>query len=106
MKTTFLNGIIEEDIYVTPPQGFESPHHPRYACKLKKALYGLKQAPWAWYSIVDHYLLSQGFPKSSANANLYFYESQGKLTLLLLYIDDVYLTRNDIVHIELICRAI
>lgn len=106
VKTAFLNGIIEEDIYVTPPPGFESSHHRGYACKLKKALYGLKQAPRAWYSKVDHYLCSQGLQKSSADANLYFHESQGKLTLLLLYVDDVYLTGNDTVHIELIRQAI
>lgn len=55
---------------------------------------------------MDQYLLSQGLQKSSVDANLYFYESQGKSTLLLLYVDDVYLTWNDTAYIELIRQAI
>lgn len=60
VKTAFLNGDIEEDVYVAPTPGFESPTHPTHACKLKKALYGLKQAPRAYYCKVDNYLISQG----------------------------------------------
>jgi hypothetical protein len=101
-KTVFLNGIIEEDIYVSQPPGFNSSSHSNYACKLKKALYGLKQAPRAWYNKVDSYLLSQGLKKSKADYNLYFHDDHGKLTLLILYVDDVYLTGNNTEHIALI----
>lgn len=102
VKTAFLNGVIEEDIYVRPPPGFDSSVKPNHACKLKKALYGLKQAPRAWYTKVDTYLLSQGLQKSKADYNLYFHKAQGKLTLLLLYVDDVYLTGNNDEHIAFI----
>lgn len=99
VKTAFLNGDIQEDIYVKPPPGYESLTHPHHACKLKKALYGLKQAPRSWYCKIDDYLTGQGLQKSSADQNLYFHEKDGLLTLLILYVDDVYLTGNNLSYI-------
>lgn len=101
VKTAFLNGDITEDIYVSQPPGFSSSSS-SFVCKLKKALYGLKQAPRAWYMKMDNYLLSQGLQKSQADFNLYYQEINGKLTLLLLYVDDVYLSGNDTERIALI----
>ena len=49
VKTAFLNGIIQEEIYVEKPQGFEIHERESHVCRLKKVLYGLKQAPRAWY---------------------------------------------------------
>ena len=49
VKTTFLNGMIEEEVYIEQPQGFEVKDRVTHVCKLKKDLYGLKQAPRAWY---------------------------------------------------------
>jgi hypothetical protein len=71
VKTTFLNGVIEEEVYIEQPQGFEVDGRKSHVCRLKKALYGLKQAPRAWYSRIDGYLKSLGFTKSDANPNLY-----------------------------------
>lgn len=102
VKTAFLNGIIEEDIYVSPPPGFESSTSGNYACKLHKALYGLKQAPRAWHNKVDSYLTSQGLQKSNADYNLYYNDRNGRLTLLILYVDDVYLTGKKDDHIQFI----
>lgn len=102
VKTAFLNGVIEEEIYVAPPPGFDNLPHSNYACRLKKALYGLKQAPRAWYKKVDSYLLSKGLLKSQADYNLYFFEDKGKITLLILYVDDVYLTGDNTEHIATI----
>ena len=56
VKTAFLNGIIQEEVYVEQPQGFEIHERESHVCRLKKALYGLKQAPRAWYSRIDSYL--------------------------------------------------
>jgi hypothetical protein len=72
VKTTFLNGIIEEEVYIEQPQGFEVNGKESHVCRLKKALYGLKQAPRAWYSRIDGYLQSMGFTKSEADPNLYY----------------------------------
>jgi hypothetical protein len=61
-------------------------------CRLKKALYGLKQALRAWYSRIDGYLQSLGFTKSKADPNLYYIFSQTNLLILVLYVDDLFLT--------------
>ena len=63
-------------------------------CRLKKSLYGLKQAPRAWYSRIDSYLLSIGFQKSEVDPNLYFIVVGGDLLILLLYVDDLFITRS------------
>ena len=70
VKTAFLNVIIQEEVYVEQPQGFEIHGRESHVCKLKKALYRLKQAPRAWYSRIDAYLTSMGFQKSEADPNL------------------------------------
>ena len=72
VKTAFLNVIIEEEVYIEQPQGFDVHGRESLVCRLKKALYGLKQAPRAWYSRIDGYLQSMGFTKSEVDPNLYF----------------------------------
>ena len=61
VKSAFLNGFIEEEVYVKQPPGFENPKFPNRVYKLQKALYGLKQAPRAWYDRLKTFLLAQGF---------------------------------------------
>jgi hypothetical protein len=56
VKSTFLNGELEEEVYIEQPEGFQLSENADHVCKLKKALYGLKQAPRAWYSRLDKYL--------------------------------------------------
>ena len=73
-----------------------------HVCKLKKALYGLKQAPWAWYSRIDSYLLSIGFQKSEVDPNLYFIVVGGDLLILLLYVDDLFITGEE--HLIATCK--
>jgi hypothetical protein len=57
VKTTFLNGEIEEEVYIEQPDGFVIHEKESHVCRLKKALYGLKQAPRAWYARIDGYLM-------------------------------------------------
>jgi hypothetical protein len=92
VKTPFLNGAIEEEIYIEQLQGFEI--HPRdtHVCRLKKALYGLKQAPRAWYARIDSYLIRLGFSKSHADPNLYYKVVDNTHVILLFYFDDLFLT--------------
>ena len=71
VKTTFLNGLVKEEVYVEQPLGFETHDRKTHVCKLKKALYGLKQAPRTWYNRMDNFLMSQGFTKNKSNSNLY-----------------------------------
>ncbi|XP_073049518.1 uncharacterized protein [Primulina eburnea] len=70
VKSAFLNGILNEEAYVSQPKGFEDPNHPNHVYKLKKALYGLKQAPRAWYGRLTEYLLDLGFKQGEYAKNL------------------------------------
>jgi hypothetical protein len=95
VKTTFLNGVIEEEVYIEKTQGFEVEDRKSHVCRLKKALYRLKKALRAWYGHIDSFLTSLGFTKSKANSNLYFKIMDNELVILLLYMDDLYLTREE-----------
>ena len=92
VKTTFLNGLIEEEVYIEQPQGFETDNQKNHVCKLKKALYGLKQEPRAWYGRIDGFLMSLAFTKSKADSNLYYKVEDDGLMILLRYVDDLFLT--------------
>jgi hypothetical protein len=100
IKTDFLNGVIEEEVYIEKPQGFEVEDRKSHVCKLKKALYGLKQAPRAWYGRIDSFLMSLGFTKSKAYSNLYFKVMNDEPVILLLYVDDLFLTGEENLIIE------
>eukprot|EP00253_Pinus_taeda_P030293 PITA_30293 len=71
VKIAFLNGVIEEEVYIEQPEGFEVFSSESHVCRLKRALYGLKQAPRAWYLRIDNYFTGLGFSKSEADPNLY-----------------------------------
>ena len=83
VKMIFLNGEIEEEVYIEQPEGFVTKDQQSYVCKLKKALYGLKQAARASYKMIDCYLQNLGFSKNDADPNLYFKISDGDLLILL-----------------------
>nr|GFB85005.1 retrovirus-related Pol polyprotein from transposon TNT 1-94 [Tanacetum cinerariifolium] len=63
VKTTFLNGILKEEVYVGQPTSFVSKQYPAHMYALDKALYGLKQAPRAWYDVLSQFLIENGFQK-------------------------------------------
>ena len=63
VKSAFLNGYLNEEVYVKQPKGFVDPHHPEHVYKLRKALYGLKQAPRAWYERLTELLINNGYHK-------------------------------------------
>jgi len=88
VKTVFLNGTIDEEVYTEQPLGFEVKNRKAYVCRLKKALYGLKQAPRAWYARMDAYLQRIGFTKSYVDSNLYIKVENNKPVIILLYVDD------------------
>jgi hypothetical protein len=94
VKTAFLNGVVEEEVYVEQPKGFEVGSRKTHVCRLRRALYGLKHAPQAWYSRIDSYLRDMGFQRSEADMNLYFFPGKDPL-ILVLYVDDLFLTRDE-----------
>ncbi|KFK33801.1 hypothetical protein AALP_AA5G062200 [Arabis alpina] len=71
VKSAFLNGFLQEEVYVEQPKGFEDPAHPEHVYKLKKALYGLKQAPRAWYERLTGFLVEQGYSRGSIDKTLF-----------------------------------
>jgi hypothetical protein len=89
VKSAFLNGYIEEEVYVRQHPGFENPKYPNHVYKLHKALYGLKQAPRAWYERLKAFLLAKGFKMGSVDKTLFLLK-QGTDTLLVqIYVDDI-----------------
>ena len=94
VNKTFLNGVIEEEVYIEQTQGIEVEDRVTHVCKLKKDLYGLKQAPRYWYGRIYIFLTRLGFTKSKADPNLYMKIMDDEPIILLLYVDDLFLTRN------------
>ena len=95
VKTAFLSGILEEEVYIEQPQGFEVSARDTHVCRLRKALYGLKQAPQAWYSRIDTYLQDLGFEKSEADLNLYYLVDGEDPIILVLYADNLFVTGEE-----------
>ena len=95
VKSAFLNGIIEEEVYIDKPEIFEIFSSNSHVCRLKRALYGLKQTPRDLYTWIDSYFTGLGFTKSEANANLYQIVVEVKLLIVVLYVDDLILTGDE-----------
>jgi hypothetical protein len=95
VNTTFLNGEIEEEVYIEQPDGFVIHEQKSHVCRLKKALYGLKQTPRAWDEKIDGYLMSLGFRESVVDPNLYYHTVGDECLILVLYVDDLFLTGSE-----------
>eukprot|EP00253_Pinus_taeda_P020694 PITA_20694 len=95
VKSVFLNGDLEGEVYIEQPDEFILGNDPKLVCRLKKALYGLKQALRAWYYRLDKYLHQQGFSKGSADSNLYIKIDNDKLLILVVYVDDIIFGSNE-----------
>eukprot|EP00253_Pinus_taeda_P018993 PITA_18993 len=95
VKTTLLHGSLKEEVYVEQHEGFEVQNSQIHVCRLKKALYGLKQAPRTWYERIDKYLMKPGFTRSEADPNFYFKVENDRPLILVLYVDDPFLTGAD-----------
>ena len=94
VKTAFLHGSIKEEVYVEQPLGFEVQE--RLSCmQVEEISHGLKQAPRAWYERIDSYLMKLGFTRSNVDPNLYFKVDRENPLILVLYVDDLFLTSVD-----------
>nr|KAJ0197017.1 hypothetical protein LSAT_V11C700348640 [Lactuca sativa] len=90
VKTTFLNGDLDEEIYMKQPEGFVMPENEHKVCKLKKSLYGLKQAPKQWRQKFDDVVLSKGFALNQVDKCVYSkFDTSGKGVMICLYVDDM-----------------
>ena len=95
VKSAFLNGVLKEDVYVEQPPDYEVLGEEHKVYRLKRSLYGLKQAPRAWYNRIDSYLMSNGFRKDDGEPTLYINETNGKVLIVVSYVDYLIFTRND-----------
>ncbi|KAL3700258.1 hypothetical protein R1sor_018280 [Riccia sorocarpa] len=100
VKTAFLNGELEQPVYMQQPDGYIVKGKEHLVCKLQRALYGLRQAPRAWYTKVDAFLRSTGLQRSSADHNLYSLHEAGQTVLVLLYVDDLLVTGSHLPKIR------
>lgn len=89
VKSAFLYGKIDEEVYVSQPTGFEDPQHPNKVYKVVKALYGLHQAPRKWYETLATYLLNNGFHRGKIDQTLFIKKEKGDILLVQVYVDDI-----------------
>nr|GFC13623.1 putative ribonuclease H-like domain-containing protein [Tanacetum cinerariifolium] len=89
VKSAFLYGTIEEEVYICQPPGFEDPEYPNKVYKVVKALYGLHQAPRAWYETLATYLLENGFQRGIIDQTLFIKKQQKDILLVQIYVDDI-----------------
>jgi hypothetical protein len=89
VKSAFLNGFLEEEVYVRQPPGFESVEFPHKVYRLRKALYGLKQAPHAWYGHLRGFFLSKGFEMGKVDKTLFLLRQGNDILIVQVYVDDI-----------------
>ena len=89
VKTAFLHGDLDEDIYMMQPEGYLSMGNEELICRLKKSLYGLKQAPRQWYKKFDAFMHEIKFVRTEADHCCYFKRFGDGYIILLLYVDDM-----------------
>ena len=100
VKSAFLNGVLEEEVYLEQPPGYMKIGEEKKVLKLKKALYTLKQAPRAWNTRIDTYFKENGYKQCPHEHSLYTKKSGGNVILVALYVDDLIFSGNNDEMIE------
>src|SRR4051812_28419959 len=96
VKTTFLNGDLEENVYMAQPKGFVVEGKERMGCRLRKSIYGLKQASRQWYFKFHETIRTFGFDENEEDNCVYAKFKNGKFIFLILYVDDILLASSDV----------
>lgn len=96
VNNAFLQGSLEEEVYLRQPPGFKDQSLSTHVCKLNKAIYGLNQAPRAWYNVLKSYLLTVGFVKSQSDSSLFILHNFRFIVYVPIYVDDITITGNQI----------
>ncbi|GJW83753.1 putative ribonuclease H-like domain-containing protein [Tanacetum coccineum] len=89
VKSAFLYGKIDEEVYVSQPPGFLDPKHPQKVYKVVKALYGLHQVPRAWYATLSTFLLKNGYKRGTIDKTLFLKKDKHDIILVQVYVDDI-----------------
>ena len=106
VNTAFLQGHLQEEVFMSQPPGFTDSDRPSHVCKLRKAIYGLKQALRAWYSELKSYLLSAGFRNSLSDTSLFILKAGRDLVYVLVYVDDILVTGSNNILIQRVIDAL
>ncbi|KAK9125539.1 hypothetical protein Scep_014385 [Stephania cephalantha] len=105
VKTAFLNGELDEEIYMEQPEGFIMPGHENKVCRLRKSLYGLKQAPKQWHQKFDQVVLAFGFKINESDKCAYIkFDGKGNGVIICLYVDDMLIFGTDLEQVQLTKR--
>ena len=96
VKTAFLNGDLDEEVYMEQPEGFVLPGNEHKVCKLTKSLYGLKQAPKQWHEKFDSVILEYGFKHNGADRCIYSKFTENFGVIVCLYVDDMLIIGTNI----------
>ena len=99
MKNAFLNGELEEEVYIDLPPSFDSEQKNGKVCHLKKSLYGLKQSPQAWFDRFTQAIQQHDYKQVQTDHTLFHKTIGKKITILIVYVDDIIVTGNDEVEI-------
>src|SRR4051812_38011175 len=100
VKTAFLNGFLEEELYMMQPEGFIDPKGANKVCKLQRSIYGLVQASRSWNKRFDSVIKAFGFVQNFGEACIYKKVSGSSVAFLILYVDDILLIGNDIEFLD------
>ncbi|VVA40913.1 PREDICTED: Retrovirus-related Pol poly from transposon, partial [Prunus dulcis] len=106
VKNAFLHGILQEEVYMAQPPGFEDSHHPTLVCKLLKSLYGLKQAPRAWNDRFTSFLPTLGFQHTYSDSSLFVKQVDSGIVILLVYVDDIIITGSAVSEIHKVIQSL
>jgi len=100
VKSAFLNGLLDEEIYMEQPQGFIDPDHPHKVCLLQKAIYGLKQASHAWNQQFHSVLQDLHFTRTRSDAGVYHRQDDGGTLIIILYVNDITILGDNLKNVE------
>jgi len=95
VSNAFLHGILDEEVYMEQPKGYENQTFPDNVCYPHKFLYGLKQAPRAWFKRLSQQLIDFGFSESKKDYSLFTYISDTLRVFVLIYVDDIIITGSN-----------
>lgn len=106
VNNAFLHGQLTEKVFMLQPPSFIDQSHPDHVCALQKSIYGLKQAPRAWYDALRSSLLELGFFNSMSDSSLFIFNRDGILFYILVYVDDLILTGNNIQFLQHLVKSL
>jgi hypothetical protein len=89
VKSAFLNGVIQEEVFIRKPPGFENPNYHNRVYKLSMPLYGLRQAPRVWYARLKTFMLEHGYVVESVDKTLFTLKHGNDFLLVQIYVDDI-----------------